>query len=132
MKASENIMNRDNNRMHDSGKRQQFASGTVRDTADDKPRPDLISPYANEREGAWLGIGAKKYAERNWEAGMPISRCIASLERHVIAYKKGKTDEDHMAAIRTNAGFILHYEEMIKLGVLPKELDDMPKYEGEK
>lgn len=116
--------------MTDSGKRQEFETGAVRDSADDKPRPDLISPYANEREGAWLAAGAKKYLERNWEQGMPISRCIASLERHVIAYKKGKRDEDHMAAIRTNAGFILHYEAMIKLGVLPKELDDMPKYEG--
>lgn len=59
---------------------------------------------------------------------MPISECVESLERHIMAYKMGKTDEDHMAAVRVNAGFILHYEEMIKLGVLPASLDDMPKY----
>lgn len=115
--------------MNDSGKRQEFVTGAMRDTAEDKPRPDLISPYANDREGVWLGKGARKYAERNWEKGIPISRCIASLERHLLSYKKGMVDEDHMAAIRTNAGFILHYEEMIDRGVLPKELDDMPKYE---
>lgn len=115
--------------MNDSGKRQKFVTGAVRDSADDKPRPDLISPYANWREGVWLAKGASKYLERNWEAGMPISRCIASLERHLLAYKMGLTDEDHMAAIRTNAGFILHYEEMIKRRVMSKELDDMPKYE---
>lgn len=33
-----------------------------------------------------------------------------------------------MAAIRTNAGFILHYEEEIAAGRLPADLDDMPKY----
>ena len=63
---------------------------------------------------------------------MPISECIESLERHILAYKMGKTDEDHLAAIRVNAGFILHYEEMIKRGLLPAQLDDMPKYEQRK
>jgi len=115
--------------MTDSGKREQFNTGAVRDGAEDKIRPDLISPYANAREGAWLAKGARKYSARNWEQGMPISRCIASLERHLLAYKQGQCNEDHMAAIRTNSGFILHYEEMIRMGILSEDLDDMPKYE---
>lgn len=114
--------------MHDSGQRESFSTGAVRDTAEGKPRPDLISPHANGREGAWLAKGAEKYKERNWEAGINISRCIASLSRHLNAYKLGKTDEDHMAAIRTNAGFILHYEEEIKAGRMDPTIDDMPKY----
>lgn len=114
--------------MHDSGERQQFASGAVRDAAAGKPRPDLISPHADLREGIWLGLGAVKYAERNWEQGIPISRCVASLRRHLLAYMLGCTKEDHMAAIRTNAGFILHYEEEIKAGRLDPAIDDMPKY----
>ena len=61
--------------MTDSGKRQSFGKGmAIRDTADDKPRPDLISPFAEERQGHWLRMGAAKYAERNWENGMPFSR----------------------------------------------------------
>jgi len=115
--------------MKDSGSRQEFETGAVRDTAEGKPRPDLISPYANLREGRWLQKGAEKYDERNWEKGIPISRCIASLERHLLAYKQGLTDEDHMAAIRCNAGFILHFEELIDRGIIPPELDDMPHYE---
>jgi hypothetical protein len=115
--------------MHDSGKRQDFNSGAVRDTAEGKARIDLISPYAQERVGKWVGKGAEKYEERNWEKGIPISRCIASLERHIQQYKRGCTVEDHMAAIATNAQFIMHYEEMIKLGLLPASLDDLPKYE---
>jgi nucleoside 2-deoxyribosyltransferase len=114
--------------MKDSGERQQFTTGAVRDTAAGKPRPDLISPHANLREGNWLRLGAEKYKERNWEAGIPISRCIASLARHLESYKLGLRDEDHMAAIRCNAGFILHYEEEIKAGRLDAGLDDMPHY----
>lgn len=112
--------------MKDSGHRQQFATGAVRDSAEDKPRPDLISPWADQREGAWMAKGAKKYSERNWEKGIPISRCLASLRRHLMQYMQGDTSEDHMAAVRTNASFILHFEEMVKLGQLPKELMDLP------
>ena len=51
--------------MHDSGKRERFASGAVRDTAQDKPRPDLISPFALERLGEWLRIGAERRGQRH-------------------------------------------------------------------
>ena len=115
--------------MTDSGKRQSFGKGmAIRDTADDKPRPDLISPFAEERQGHWLRMGAAKYAERNWENGMPFSRCVASLKRHVMKYQQGKRDEDHLAAIMFNAMALIHYEEMIERGRLPAELNDMPNY----
>lgn len=121
----------DDKKLHDSGKRQDFESGCVRDTAENKSRPDLISPYFNMRVGDHLEKGASKYAERNWEQGMPISRCIASLERHLNQYKMGLMDEDHLAAIGCNIVFVIHYEEMIKRGLLPTELNDMPFYELE-
>ena len=115
--------------MLDSGNRDTFATGAVRDTADDKPRPDLVSPFAMERLGHWLRLGAVKYRERNWEQGIPISRCVASLARHLMKYQQGCRDEDHMAAVMCNAMFILHFEEMIRLGVLPANLDDMSVYD---
>jgi hypothetical protein len=115
--------------MHDSGQRQQFGSGAVRDTATGKSRPDLISPYANMRTGEWMRLGAEKYSENNWTKGIPISRCVASLCRHLEAYKMGLTDEDHLAAIVVNGQFIMHYEAMIAKGLLPDSLNDMPKYE---
>jgi hypothetical protein len=117
--------------MTDSGKRQSFGKGmAIRDTADDKPRPDLISPFAEERQGHWLRMGAAKYAERNWERGMPFSRCVASLKRHVMKFQQGKRDEDHLAAIMFNAMALIHYEEMIERGLLPAELNDMPNYQA--
>ncbi|HEY4760868.1 MAG TPA: dATP/dGTP diphosphohydrolase domain-containing protein, partial [Thermoguttaceae bacterium] len=83
--------------MKDGGKRQTFGKNmAIRDTADDKPRPDLISPFAEERQGHWLRMGAQKYAERNWEKGMPFSRCVASLRRHIMRYQQGMRDEDHL------------------------------------
>jgi len=117
--------------MTDSGKRQSFGKGmAIRDTADDKPRPDLISPFAEERQGHWLRMGAVKYAERNREHGMPFSRCVASLKRHLMKYQQGKRDEDHLAAIMFNAMALIHYEEMIERGLLPAELNDMPNYQA--
>lgn len=116
--------------MDDSGERQVFETGAQRDTGRGKPRIDLISPYAALREGEWLREGAEKYAERNWEQGIPISRCVASLERHLADYKRGDRSEDHMAAVRTNAGFILHFEELVARGLLPVALMDLPWYEA--
>ena len=114
--------------MHDSGKREQFSTGAVRDTADGKPRLVLISPFALRRRGEWLRLGAVKYAPRNWELGMGFSRVVDSLERHVQAFKAGETDEDHLAAVMCNAMFLIHYQTMIERGALPAELNDMPDY----
>jgi hypothetical protein len=117
--------------MHDSGQRQSFRTGAVRDSATNKPRIDLISPLALQRLGEWLRMGAQRYAERNWEKGIPVSRCIASLYRHLVAYHAGDRQEDHLAAIMCNASFIIHYEEMVRRGRLDRELLDMPDYSGE-
>ena len=115
--------------MQDSGQRETFETGAVRDTAEGKVRPDLISPFAVERLSEWLRLGAEKYAPRNWEKGLPVSRCTASLCRHLMKFQQGCTDEDHIAAILCNAMFIAHIQEMCKRGVLPESLLDLPKYE---
>ena len=116
-----------------SGECQSFGDGrAVRDVDSDKPRPDLISPFAEERQGMWLKRGAERYAERNWEKGMPFTRCVASLKRHLMKYQQGLKDEDHLAAIMFNSMALIHYEEMIKRGVLPADLNDMPNYQVNK
>ena len=114
--------------MKDSKKRQTFASGAVRDTDDDKPRPELISPFALQRLSEWLRLGAVKYAPRNWEKGISVERCFASMYRHLLKYQIGDHDEDHLAAIFCNCMFILHFEECVRRGLLPPSLLDMPKY----
>ena len=115
-------------RMHDSGQRQEFTAGAVRDTAEGKSRPDLISPFALWRLGIWLMLGAKKYNERNWEKGIPNSRCFASLVRHTLLWLMGHKGEDHLAAMACNITFLMHNEMAVEIGLLPPEIDDMPKY----
>lgn len=115
----------------DSGQREEFSSGAVRDTADDKSRPDLISPFFLHRLGFHLARGAKKYSEWNWAKGIPSSRCAASLHRHLNAWERGETDEDHLAAAAFNLMAIIHNEEVCGKDVylsVTDSLHDMPRF----
>lgn len=107
---------------------ESFESGSVRKTQAGKSRPDLISPFATYCLGHELAEGAKEHAERNWEKGQPISRCIASHDRHMEEYKMGLNNEDHLVRAYCNLMFAIHMREMVRAGKLPKSLDDMPRY----
>ena len=103
----------------DSGKRQEFSTGMVRDTQDDKPRYDLIPIEPLKRLADLYMRGAIKYTDNNWKKGQPLSRAYASLFRHMIAWRSGDREEDHMAAVAWNAFAIMYYEER------KPELDDL-------
>ena len=116
----------------DSGRRESFDTGAVRDDAGDKPRPDLISPFFLERLGEHMRKGAIKYAEWNWAKGIPNSRCYASLMRHLTKFSQGLHDEDHLAAAAFNLMAIIHNEEVAKRGVKLTAFNglvDLPKFE---
>lgn len=95
----------------DSGERESFEGGAVRDTDDGKPRFDLIPPLAERRVAMHYGSGAKKYDEWNWSRGMPFSRFLASMKRHIAAFERGEEDEDHLAAVVFGANSIMHFQE---------------------
>jgi hypothetical protein len=109
-------------KVKDSGKLEEFATGAVRDTQQGKGRFDLIPAYPLERLAKHYENGAKRYSDNNWCKGIPITRCLDSLLRHANKYKMGMTDEDHLSAIVFNAFAIIYYEEMVRQGVLPEEL----------
>lgn len=111
----------------DSGQRQEFATGSRRDTNEGKPRYDLLPVPALKRWAEHMAKGAKKYGERNWEKGQPITRYEESLLRHAYAYLSGERTEDHLSAILFNAAGIMHHEAAIVAGLLPAELDDRPE-----
>ena len=111
--------------MHDSGERQQFNTGAVRDIATGKGRFDLISPEVLFRLAVWTEEGAQKYSDRNWEKGMPISRCFNAAMRHLVKYLAGWDDEDHIAAVVWNCMAIMHFEKYMP------EMQDLP-LRGEK
>ena len=46
--------------------------------------------------------GARKYAERNWEIGIPLHCFIDSAVRHYLKWRRGDTDEPHDRAVLWN------------------------------
>jgi len=115
--------------MKDSGKRDRFPTGAVRDAGPSKPHLELLSPFALRRLGHWSRLGAEKYSPRNWEKGIPISRFVRSAFSHLLAIMAGDDDEDHEAALMWNAQGIIHTRELIRRGILPASLDDLPDYD---
>ncbi len=109
----------------DSGKREEMATGSVRDTREGKGRFDLISPFAMTRIAGVYERGATKYAARNWEKGQPFSRLLDSATRHLNSFAKGWVDEDHLAQAAWNLFCIMHFQEIGRV-----ELDDMPHYQA--
>lgn len=94
----------------DSGARQEFESGMVRDTGD-KPRylRIFVGPMA-ERWAVHLHKGAKKYPDvaigvPNWTLATgeaELQRFKESALDHMVKWLQGMTDEDHGAAIFFN------------------------------
>lgn len=46
--------------------------------------------------------GAEKYAERNWEKGIPVKSCLDSGIRHLLKWHRGDSDENHASAFMWN------------------------------
>ena len=69
--------------MEDDGKHMTYKGGCDRQSTKGKGRYDLISPVFLRRLAIVLEKGAEKYEERNWEKGMPLSRCLDSAMRHI-------------------------------------------------
>jgi Domain of unknown function (DUF5664) len=112
----------------DSGEREQYDSGAVRDVRQGKGRYDLISFLALHRIAGVYERGATKYDDRNWEKGMPIGRTLDSALRHIGQYSLREDDEDHLAQAAWNLIAALHFDEGIKRGVYDPALDDRPVY----
>ncbi len=74
----------------------------------------------------WLELGAKKYSRFNWAKGMPLSRCIDSLGRHLDKAQRDVEDgEDHLAAAACNVMFLLHYCCEIQAGRMDAKWNDL-------
>lgn len=113
-----------NSILDDTGKRITYGEGkAIREPCEGKGRFDLISPFALKRLAKHYENGSKKYADRNWEKGMPFSRYVDSALRHLSQYVAGMENEDHLAAAAWNIFAIMHHQELGQT-----ELDDMPHY----
>ena len=120
----------------DSGQRESFHTGMVRDTRHGKGRFDLVSPVAMRRIALVHEGGAAKYDARNWEKGAPLSRFFDSAKRHLNDYAmvcqylrdglpleelppEVNPNEDHLAQAAWNLLGLMHHED------LRPALDDM-------
>ena len=90
----------------DSGERQKFEGGMVRDTQTGKTLYSLVfdGPMF-KRWAAHLTKGAIKYAARNWmlaSGNAEADRFKESALRHFIQLFDGEEDEDHAAGVFFN------------------------------
>lgn len=72
--------------------------------------------------------GAIKYAARNWEKGIPLSRFYDSACRHLAQYLRGDTDEPHLVSAVWNVLCLYQTGVWIQQGVLPASLQDLPTH----
>jgi hypothetical protein len=118
----------------DSGNREQFASGMVRDTQAGKTMFSLIldGPMF-KRWAAHLTKGAVKYAARNWMKATgdeERERFKESALRHFLAWFWGEEDEDHAAGVFFNINGAEYVKQRMieenaaepRYGILPKEM----------
>ena len=104
----------------DSGKREEFASGMVRDTETGKADYTLVfdGPMM-DRYAEHLTKGAVKYEARNWmKANGPVelARFRKSAIRHMRQWLRGDTDEDHAAAVMFNINGYEYVKERLENG----------------
>lgn len=114
----------------DSGERQQFNSGMVRDTQEGKPRFDLIMNSDDDYENClltrWaklLARGAVKYTENNWRLANSVeelNRFKASAYRHFMQFLNGQEDEDHAAGLIFNINGIIYLMNKLKVDISGK------------
>lgn len=104
----------------DSGERQEFSSGMRRDTAENKPRFDLVYDGPMLRRYAeHLRKGALKYDARNWmKANSPeeMERFRQSAAHHFAQWMEGCVDEDHAAAVIFNLNGYEYVKERLRSG----------------
>lgn len=98
--------------LKDSGDRETYGSGMVREPSAEKPRFDLCIaegvPYDQQiltRFAQQMAHGAEKYSDRNWEKAnskQEVDRMKESAFRHFMQWFCDETDEDHAAALLFN------------------------------
>jgi len=111
----------------DSGKRQEFEGGMVRDTTEGKINWALVADGPMLKRWAKLMTrGAVKYNARNWmlATGQPeLDRARESAFRHFMQWYNGDSDEDHAAAVIFNVNQVEYIRDKLsEVEQVPDEL----------
>jgi len=101
----------------DSGERQQFASGMVRDSKRSKVRYDLVYMPMLKRWAELMGRGAEKYGDNNWlkaNSEEELNRFKESAFRHFMQLLNNENpEEDHAAAVFFNISGMEYVKEKL-------------------
>ena len=116
----------------ETGEKREFSTGAEKQAAVGKGTPVLVPGDAILDLAKHFEEGAVLHGDRNWEKGIPLSELLNSAERHLQQIKMGLTDEAHDRAFAWNAIVYLATKLRIANGILPLELDDMPRYEDQR
>jgi hypothetical protein len=111
----------------DSGQRRDFGTGAVRDMSQGKGRFDLIPWQTIRALAIHYEKGCKKYGDRNWEKGIPVSSFLDSAMRHLAQVVDGRDDENHLVASLWNIACAYQTILWIQEGKLPPELYNLPR-----
>ncbi len=102
----------------DSGQREEFSTGMVRDTSANKIRYDLVYMPMFKRWAELMTRGSVKYTANNWmKASTPeeLARFKESAFRHFMTwYLDEDSTEDHGAAIFFNVSGAEYVKEKLK------------------
>ena len=96
---------------------------------DEKPRMELLDPYAMEQLALVLTFGAKKYAPWNWTKGLAYGRLIGAALRHLFAFSKGE-DLDPESGLSHLAHCMCCLMFLMGMTVRHPELDDREESNG--
>lgn len=110
----------------DSGAREDFSTGSRRDSRSGKGRFDLIPSHELRRLAAIFEKGAVKYGDHNWQKGQPLMRYVDSAMRHLLCAVEGQEDEDHVMHAAWNLFAFAWTQRAVREGRLPAGLDDLP------
>ena len=107
-----------NFKIKDSGKREEYKGGMVRDIAHDKTDFSLVldGPMF-KRWAEHLTKGARKYKKRNWmlaDGKEELDRFKESAVRHFVQWVYGENEEDHAAASFFNINCYEYLKEKLK------------------
>lgn len=116
--------------LKDGGTRQTYGSGAQKEDSSKtagKGAFHLVPFMPILRAAEIWRKGAIKYAARNWEKGIALSRFVDSGLRHFMqAGLEGKIDEDHIHQGLWNFMALSWTIDRINRGLLPATLNDLP------
>jgi hypothetical protein len=111
----------------DSGKREEFASGMIRDSGDKVRMLRILTGPMARRWAEHLHKGQKKYPDvkpgvPNWtlaKGEAELQRARESAFGHMVDWLEGKVDEDHAAGVFFNINLAEYVKEKIAEDEIP-------------